>query len=139
MAGNARQFRQQLMAFVTDVKAEHVKLVQRVARAAHETAFKMTPIDTSRAMSGWVSQLNSPFMGEPTYVPGTRGSTLGEAVNINLTNIREVHGAYRFGDTWIIRNNVPYIELLEQGHSRIQAPGGMMSFALQAATREMKR
>jgi hypothetical protein len=139
MAGNAKQFRAQLMAFTDHVKKKHVNLVTRVARAAHTTAFQMTPIDTSRAMSGWVSQLNSPFMGEPKYVPGFQGSTLGEAVAINLNNIKEVHGAYRFGDKWIIRNNVPYIELLEDGHSRTQAPAGMMSFAIQAAVREMKR
>ena len=142
MAGNTKTFREQLSKFNTAVRKKHVALVVRVARAAHETAFQMTPIDTSRAMSGWVSQVNVPFMGEPAYPPGSRGSTLGEAVALNMTNINDTAAQYKFGQDWIIRNNVPYIEILEAGPSgggSPQAPAGMMSFALQAANRAAKR
>jgi hypothetical protein len=139
MAGNTKAFREQLGKFNTTVRKKHVALVTRVARAAHETAFQMTPIDTSRAMSGWVSQVNVPFMEEPVYTPGSKGSTLGEAVALNMTNINDTAAQYKFGQDWIIRNNVPYIELLEAGHSQRQAPAGMMSFALQAANRAAKR
>ena len=138
MSGNTKAFREQLGKFSKTVRTKHAALVTRVARAAHETAFQMTPIDTSRAMSGWVSQVDVPFMGEPVYTPGSRGSTLGEAVALNMTNINDTAAQYKFGQDWIIRNNVPYIELLEAGHSR-QAPAGMMSFALQAARRAAKR
>lgn len=137
MVGNAKAFRQQLTAFNDKVKKKHVALVIKVARAAHETAFLMTPIDTSRAMSGWVSQVNVPYMGEPTYTPGSRGSTLGEAVALNLQNIKDTAATYKFGQDWIIRNNVPYIVTLEDGHSK-QAPAGMMSFAVEAAKRATK-
>ena len=138
MPGNTKAFREQLGKFSKTVRTKHAALVTRVARAAHETAFQMTPIDTSRAMSGWVSQVDVPFMGEPVYTPGSRGSTLGEAVALNMININDTAAQYKFGQDWIIRNNVPYIELLEAGHSR-QAPAGMMSFALQAARRAAKR
>ena len=138
MSGNTKAFREQLGKFSKTVRTKHAALVTRVARAAHETAFQMTPIDTSRAMSGWVSQVDVPFMGEPVYTPGSRGSTLGEAVALNMININDTAAQYKFGQDWIIRNNVPYIELLEAGHSR-QAPAGMMSFALQAARRAAKR
>ena len=138
MSGNTKAFREQLGKFSKTVRTKHAALVTRVARAAHKTAFQMTPIDTSRAMSGWVSQVDVPFMGEPVYTPGSRGSTLGEAVALNMININDTAAQYKFGQDWIIRNNVPYIELLEAGHSR-QAPAGMMSFALQAARRAAKR
>jgi hypothetical protein len=77
-------------------------------------------------------------MGEPDYTPGSKGSTASEAIQINEGNIREVAGAYTFGRKLFIRNNVPYIESLEDGTSR-QAPGGMMSFAIDAADQEMKK
>jgi 3-mercaptopyruvate sulfurtransferase SseA len=139
MAGNARQFRSQLMAMAKGVKEDHVKMVTRVAEVAHTTAYSTTPIDTGRAMSGWTGRVNERFEGEPGHTPGSRGSTLGEAVSLNMRNIQETKAAYKFGDSWYIRNNVPYIVALEEGHSRTQAPNGMMSFVIQAIDHEIKR
>lgn len=131
-----RGFRDQLRNYVRDAKLQHVRWVKRVAAAAHRAAYKHTPIDTSRAMSGWVARLDAPFEGEPNYTAGSKGSTFAEAVQINESNIAEIAQAYVFGKSIYIRNNVHYIETLEAGSSR-QAPGGMMKFALDAAEREM--
>jgi hypothetical protein len=131
-----RGFRDQLQNYVRDAKIQHVRWVKRVAAAAHRAAYQHTPIDTSRAMSGWVATLDKPFMGEPDYTAGSKGSTFAEAVQINEGNIAEIAKSYAFGKSIYIRNNVHYIETLEGGSSR-QAPGGMMKFALDAADREM--
>lgn len=131
-----RGFRDQLKNYVRDAKLQHVRWVKRVAAAAHRAAYQHTPIDTSRAMSGWVAKLDKPFLGEPKYTAGSKGSTFSEAVQINERNIAEIAQAYAFGKKIVIRNNVHYIETLEGGSSR-QAPGGMMKFALDAAEREM--
>ena len=55
-----RLFRDQLRNFTRDVRLQHTLWVKRVAAAAHRAAYQHTPIDTSRAMSGWVAQINSP-------------------------------------------------------------------------------
>ena len=135
-SSKTRGFRDQLRNYVRDAKLQHVLWVKRVAAAAHRAAYQHTPIDTSRAMSGWVAKLDKPFMGEPMYTAGSKGSTFAEAVQINESNIAEIAQAYAFGKKIFIRNNVHYIEKLEAGSSR-QAPGGMMKFALDAADREM--
>lgn len=131
-----RLFRDQFKNFIRDAKFQHVRWVCRVAAVAHRTAYQHTPIDTSRAMSGWTAEIGSPFTGEPNYTAGSRGSTMAEAIQINENNISETAKAYTFGQKIYIRNNVHYIETLESGSSR-QAPGGMMKFALDAAKREM--
>jgi hypothetical protein len=130
-------FRNQLKGYIQDAKLQHVRWVKKVAAAAHRAAYRHTPIDTSRAMSGWVATIDTPFMGEPNYTAGSKGSTFAEAIQLNESNIAEIAQAYTFGKSIVIRNNVYYIETLESGSSR-QAPGGMMSFALDAAEREMK-
>lgn len=136
-ANSARAFRNELNNFIRDVKFQHVSWVKRVAAAAHRAAYRHTPIDTSRARSGWTASLDSPFMGEPDYTAGSKGSTAAEAIQINEGNIRQTASAYTFGRKLFVRNNVPYIQTLEGGSSR-QAPGGMMSFAIDAADQEMK-
>ncbi len=132
-----RLFRDQLRNFTRDVRLQHTLWVKRVAAAAHRAAYQHTPIDTSRAMSGWVAQINSPALIEPDYTAGSKGSTRAEAIQINEGNIAAVAAAYRFAQMIFIRNNVHYIETLEGGSST-QAPGGMMSFAVDAALQEMK-
>ena len=132
-----RAFRGQLKGFIEDARRQHMNWVKRVAAAAHRAAYQHTPIDTSRAMSGWVAQIGDPFMGEPNYTAGSKGSTLAEAIHLNESNIEEVARAYRFGQRIFIRNNVHYIEILDSGKGSTQAPNGMMPFALDAADREM--
>jgi hypothetical protein len=132
-----RAFRQQLKAYVEDAKSQHRRWVLRVAEAAQRAAYEHTPIDTSRAMSGWVAQVDSPFLGEPQYTAGSKGSTFAEAVHLNESNISDVARDYRFAQKIYIRNNVPYIEILNSGEGSRQAPNGMMPFALDAAYREM--
>jgi hypothetical protein len=133
-----RAFRAQLGVFVEHVKDQHVKWVRKVAESAHRAAYTHTPIDTSRAMSGWTASVDSAFLGEPKFTAGSKGSTLAEAIQINETNIKETAEAYRFGKKLYIRNNVPYIEILDSGDGSRQAPKGMMPFALDAAKQEMK-
>lgn len=141
-SGTVRAFRDQLNNYVRDVRFSHVQWVRRVAAAAHRAAYRHTPIDTSRAMSGWTASVGTPFKGEPKYTAGSKGSTMSEAVQINEGNIKETAEAYKFGKKYYIRNNVEYIEKLEAGPGgggSPQAPNGMMSFAIDAALQEMKR
>ena len=116
-----------------------------IRRAAGETGMVLRfvhqftqPPSSASARSGWTASLDSPFMGEPDYTAGSRGSTAAEAIQINEGNIRSTADAYTFGRKLFIRNNVPYIVILEEGGSPRQAPGGMMSFAIDAALQEMK-
>jgi hypothetical protein len=132
-----RAFRAQLDAFVEHAKTQHVGWVRKVAEAAHRAAYTHTPIDTSRAMSGWTASVDSAFLGEPKFTAGSKGSTLAEAIQINEANIKETAQSYTFGRKLYVRNNVPYIETLDGGSSK-QAPAGMMPFALDAAKQEMK-
>jgi hypothetical protein len=131
-------FNSQLKAFAKDVRDRHANKVKRTATAVQRAAYQSTPIDTSRAMSGWRSQVNAPYTGQVSYVPGFRGSTMGEAYASNEANIQDVSVSYKFGQSVYVTNNVPYILILDEGGIN-RAPAGMSSLALQAGLREMKK
>lgn len=139
MPSNFRAFKDQIGNFQRDIKFEHAQWVLAIAEAAHTAAYRHTPIDTSRAMSGWVQTVDKPFSGEPKYTAGSKGSTIAEAVKLNHQSMQDARAKYKFGKDVHIRNNVPYIEILESGEGSPQAPNGMMRFALDAAAYEMKR
>ena len=64
---------------------------------------------------------------------------MAEAVKLNHESMKDAASKMRFGHDIHIRNNVPYIEILESGNGSEQAPKGMMRFAIDAGIAEMTR
>lgn len=78
---------------------------------------KRTPVDTGLAR-------NSFFIGYSRV--GTVGGAADRTGSGSLTRIVEFSRGLKAGDIWFITNNLPYIMPLEYGHSKIQAPSGMV-------------
>jgi hypothetical protein len=115
------------MAVVAARTAEEAaRVVRRVALVVDQTAVLATPVDTGRARSNWAVQVGSPIEGEHVVQGFDRsgGSSLSQAEDA-LQEYKITAGVI------FVANNVPYIEQLENGSSA-QAPGGMLSAALQA-------
>lgn len=115
--------------------------VRATALAVDQTAVMATPVDTGRARSNWIVELNAPRRAtvEP-YSPGTGGSTAGANTTAALEQGRAVISTYNgLRDSAIaISNNLPYIGRLNEGSSA-QAPAGFVQKAVQSGVREVRK
>ena len=121
--------------------AEIKRVLTGVAKEKLPTAFKrlifeavngfiaMTPVDTSRARSGWFAYLKSnglaPAGGGPGAAQGEKEGSFEEKIT--------AHGM----EVTII-NRVPYIVALEYGHSK-QAPNGMVRVTMQRMRKNLQK
>lgn len=108
-----------------------VRAIKKVAMVIGTTLVTMTPVDTGRARSNWLTTIDVPsdLTIEEIREPATVLDHMQRGVN-----------RYRLGHTIVHTNNLPYIVALDQGSSA-QAPSGMSSAALaagRAAARNLK-
>ena len=113
-----------------------LKVVQRAAIAADQTAVLKTPVDTGRARSNWLVSVGAPRFEVPNAGPGGKDAK-AEATNKALEHGRQQVLGYQLGQGGIfITNSVPYVGLLDAGSSE-QAPKGMTADALRAAQKQL--
>ncbi len=105
-------------------------LVRKVAIAADQAVVFSTPVDTGRARSNWIAQLDSPVTSViDAYKPGFKGSTGASNAQGALDQGSRVIANYKGGDSIHITNNLPYIQKLNEGSSA-QAPGNFVEIAI---------
>jgi hypothetical protein len=88
----------------------------------------MTPVDTGRARGNWQLTQRSPAEGEIPENDANVSSAETPPSAIMKQAEQTATGSQPGDDIWI-SNNLPYIEVLEEGHSK-QAPHGMVALAL---------
>jgi len=104
--------------------------VKKAAGLIIEDVVTNTPIDKGTAKSNWQAAVNERAQGIiPAYVPGEHGSTAESNNNITISKAKEAIAKYRHGGTIHLTNNLPYIGILNDGHSD-QAPAGFIQLAL---------
>jgi hypothetical protein len=110
------------------------KIKRKAALAIDQTVVLATPVDTGRARSNWLVQLNSPETSpiEP-YSPGKK---LGKSDSANasaaIAQGLSVIAQAKPGDTIYISNNLDYIAKLNAGSSQ-QAPSMFVEKSIDAA------
>lgn len=116
---------QDIRATVAAIEGLAARTIKRVGFEIANELKRTTPRDTSWARSNWLISI-----GRPVTAPaGSR-----EAVTTTAQAAGEARLlVYRTnqGDVWI-SNNVPYIQPLNEGHSK-QAPAGFVEDAIRAA------
>jgi len=119
--GNAAQIGREL-------RAELSKTIRDVMLLAADNLMNATPVDTGHASSNWVLSLGSPYTG----IDGSRQavSTVEQDRGIDAVTGYDIG---RDGPIYL-RNNVLYLQFLDQGHSQ-QAPAGFVGQAFMAASR----
>lgn len=96
----------------------HKKISLEVLRGVVE----MSPVDTGRFRGNW--QLGLDF--KPTGEISMPEAAVRDPFIEGLGSI----GPLKFGQIVWITNNVPYAQALEDGHSKAQAPHGMVKITL---------
>jgi len=95
------------------------QLVRGVALEAHGRLVKKTPVDTGRARANWHVQVGAP---DRSNDPGRDSS---DVERTKQQGRRMILGEFEAGESVFITNSLPYIPVLEDGHSG-QAPRGMI-------------
>lgn len=75
-----------------------------------------TPVDTGRARGNWQTSINSKPSGE---VNDSESEAINKASRVK----------FKIGDSLYLINNLPYIQALEDGHSK-QTPVGMVKITV---------
>jgi hypothetical protein len=123
---NDRAFSADLDAFAKKLGLTRATVYRSTALELWNGITKRTPVDTGRARSSWNLSIGSP---DPT-IPPERGPGTGKNKNAKTPPTSPTAATPRFdkidGSAVIyITSNLPYIEALENGHSK-QAPVGMV-------------
>jgi len=120
------------------VQAGALRAQRQVALAVDQAVVMATPVDTGRARSNWLVSTVTPNLGiVPPPFPGVLGSTAGPNSQYAISQARATIMGSQPGVTIYISNNLPYIELLNQGSSK-QAPANYVESATQAAAAAVK-
>jgi hypothetical protein len=130
---NLDQFKVKLKDFETLTEQEQIKLLKKVAFQVLTGVVEKTPVDTGRARGNWqvsitagagnatITRLDDSGEAEAHLPPGT-----SSAIDAGLAVLA---GVKPFS-TIVIYNNVEYIVALEHGHSKRQAPQGMVAVTI---------
>jgi hypothetical protein len=82
---------------------------------------KRTPVDTGRARGNWQATVGSPATGVLDAADKSGDKTTGKAQDAI---------SKATGNIYYLTNNLPYIQALEYGHSKEQAPHGFVRLAV---------
>ena len=103
--------------------------VRKLALDIAANLIETTPVDTGWARSNWVPSVGSPY-DNPV---GTREGLDRGPQQSGMAEI----GSYQVSlGPVFISNNVPYIQILNDGHSQ-QAPAGFVQMAIDRAVAEL--
>lgn len=118
---------------VSDLDAFTTKFIKRLALNINAELIKATPIDTGWARANWVPNIGSPFEG----TAGTRAEAEAGRVNIAVRDagVAKIATSYKVGPSIHQTNNVPYIEVLNNGGARNE-PRGFVQIAISKAVRQ---
>lgn len=109
------------------------RLTRKVALVADQVIVSETPVDTGRAKSNWIVNLDAPASDTiEAYAPGEQGTTEGQNIQAALDQGSTVIANYRTGSEIHITNNLSYIQPLNDGSSD-QAPANFVETAIQEA------
>lgn len=123
------------------ISDQSAKYVKAAARAVLVDLAKITPVDTSLAVSNWTVGIGySPVNLIPPHVPGSKGSTAAASRAQTIAYGRQMINMYKSRQVLHISNNIDYITLLNQGSSP-QASAGFVERAVMKgnlATKKVK-
>jgi hypothetical protein len=94
-------------------------VVRKVAMEVFTGVILMTPVKSGRARGNWQTSITTPIEEEIDTKDQNRG----------LNELADIVNKQQGDESIFLSNNLPYIEVLENGSS-IQAPAGMVKVTL---------
>lgn len=109
-------------------------VARRVAIDLHTRIVLRTPVDTGRARASWMIGIGA----APKAVMGKAFNNPGGAASVAAAQHRKLaRFSAKAGRQIFITNNLPYIGMLEYGHSA-QAPHGMVRISVAEVKAEIQ-
>lgn len=109
------------------------------ALAVIDDLSKVTPVDTSQAVSNWQVSLGAKVGSKiPPHYPGESGSTKAPSSKQTREKARNVLQSKQPGVTIFISNVLPYIRRLNDGYSK-QAPAGFVERSALIGRKHIKK
>jgi len=133
---SARRFSAALERLAAFTSGGVEAVIRKTCLDLYKRIVQRTPVDTGRARASWgISNANKGDLAPKGFNDRGRGESARGMEEVN----KKIQGfMYEIiGDEVIIYNNVEYIEVLENGHSR-QAPAGMVSVSLAEFARHLE-
>jgi hypothetical protein len=135
-----------LFDLANSLEKRAANLPLKVSGVAVSTAFaiiddlsKVTPVDTSQAVSNWQVALGGKVGSKiPPHYPGEAGSTKAASSKQTREKARNVLQSKRPGVTIFISNVLPYIRRLNDGYSN-QAPAGFVERSRLIGVKHIKK
>lgn len=125
------------MSLERDIRAVKKGLVQgiedviaKMALSTFSSVVLATPVDTGRARGNWQPSFGSPATSATNNTDKGGGTTIASGSGL--------FARYEFGEKIFLTNNVPYIQRLNEGHSK-QAPAGFVQKAIIAGIENLNR
>lgn len=122
------------------VREQVRRKIVKYGTVLHQTLTMNTPIETGQARANWQAVIGSPpglFIGlyGPTSDPRDLARAPPQAVDWQsyAASAEAVIARFQTGEVLYIYSNLPYIELLNDGHSK-QAPAGFVEAAIMTAS-----
>lgn len=108
---------------------------KRISLDALARVVAKTPVDTGRARLNWQLTIATPAQGsllgaDVFKVPAPAAPISAESSTAFANGSAAISGLQPFAIVWL-SNNLPYIQRLEDGWSKKQAPGGMLGLTIQ--------
>lgn len=119
---DARGFAVQLDRELDVVISQWDQVIRKIGLEALSRIVLKTPVDTGRARGNWLVQIGGAGIEVTSEIDSSGAVTIAKGSN--------VIGTFKLkdGDQIIsLYNNLPYINRLENGWSKIQAPAGMVA------------
>lgn len=113
-----------ITAFVKDATENIDVVIRKTLFDLFKKIILRTPVDTGCLILNWLAAIGDQPAGFDSELTGTGGdATVSEISSI----IDGVHA----GDTVYLVNNTPYAIYIENGHSTVKAPQGMVAVSVQ--------
>lgn len=134
-----KNLKTKLTRFDKDIKKRVNKLKITTAQFILWELTQVTPVDTSKALSNWVANLQKPNSRViQAHSVGSKGSTQSISSHTTFMIGQSVIGRAKVGEIIYITNNVDYIELLNLGLSQ-QAERNFIQNAVDVAINKANR
>ena len=144
MSNDAASFSVAVNRWLDGAKITADEVVRRIALRVWEELVGRTPIDTGRAQSGWVTNLDEPSDYVPPEIPADVQAAREAARRSGAASGRIVPepeppdlSAATIANRIFIVNNTPYIVQLDQGSSQ-KSPAGMVAVTMAQVQEELE-
>lgn len=126
----------QIEQIVRDLVGVTERVIKKITLDLTANLIDTTPVDTGWARANWVPRIGETFIDDaPPDTEDDQLAALPGRQAEQQAGVAAVAASYTLGQGPVfVSNNVPYIQVLNDGHSQ-QAPAGFVEAAIEKAVR----